>query len=76
MNAHRRKQLQEIEAKITGLREQIESLQSDEQDALDNLPESLQNGDRGSAMQEAIDALDSAMEAADELIDHLQAAAA
>lgn len=64
MNADRRKQIKatlaEIE-EITEMRdalvERIGEVQSDEEAARENLPESLQDGEAGSKMQEAIDAL-------------------
>lgn len=39
----------------------IESEKDDEEGKYDNMPESLQNGEKGEAMQAAIEALDSAM---------------
>lgn len=38
----------------------IESIQDDEQEAFDNMPESFQQGERGEASQAAIEALQSA----------------
>lgn len=71
MNAARRKEIRAIIAEIEKLAElrdalmgRIGDVQSDEEAARDNLPESLQDGERGAAMGEAIDALS---EAASEL---------
>lgn len=69
MNNSRRKQIRDVAKKIaaayetfsSSLQESLSELQditSDEQDALDNLPESLQYSERGEAMQEAIDNLE------------------
>lgn len=55
MNAERRKRLQEAEAILV-------SVLNDEQDAFDNLPEAFQEGERGEAIQQAIDALEQAIE--------------
>jgi len=48
--------LQDVEHKLTEVTEA-------EQEAFDNMPESLQGGERGEAMQEAINQLEEAMEA-------------
>lgn len=60
MNEHRRgkilKSVQVIEEQIASLREVAE----EEQQALDNLPESLQGGDRADKMRVAIDQLETA----------------
>lgn len=45
-----------------------------EQEALDNMPESLQEGERGEAMQDAIDNLSSAMDSVEEAVDSLEEA--
>ena len=69
MNNSRRKQIYTIGRRLaaayetfsSSLQESLSELQdilSDEQDALDNLPESLQYSDRGTAMQDAIDNLE------------------
>jgi len=47
--------LQDAENHLVDVREE-------EQEAFDNMPESLQGGERGEAMQEAINQLDEAME--------------
>lgn len=71
MNNSRRKQIRDVAKKIaaayetfsSSLQESLSELQditSDEQDAFDNLPESLQYSERGEAMQEAIDNLETA----------------
>ena len=60
MNNTRRKQIEEIESKITELLVQIDEVLEAENAAYDNLPESLQAGPQGDAMQEAVDALQTA----------------
>ncbi|WP_417842001.1 hypothetical protein [Terasakiella sp.] len=67
MNNQRRKEINEIIAevaalaeKIEELKERVEHIKGEEQEAFDNLPESLQQGERGQTMEEAIDALDNA----------------
>jgi len=47
--------LQEINDTIGGLIAQVEELLEQENTAYDNLPESIQNSERGETMQSAID---------------------
>ena len=58
MNKARRKKLGEIIDQLEYLREDLDAVASEERDAYDNLPESLQESDRGCAMEEAADELD------------------
>ena len=74
MNKLRRKQLSEIQDKMAELRDMIEVVLSDEQEAFDNLPESLQESERGEAMQAAIEAMESAMDSCEEAESSLEEA--
>lgn len=74
MNKQRRKSIQEVMEKLEELKEQLDYIMSDEQEAFDNLPESLQESSRGSAMQEAIDNLDYAMSSIEEVVEYLESA--
>ena len=47
-------------------------MMDDEQDKFDNMPEGLQESERGEAMQEAIEQLETACENLDEVINCLQ----
>ena len=49
------------------LKEELESVLSEEQDYYDNMPESFQNGQRGEASQQAIDAIQQAIDNLDML---------
>lgn len=60
MNAARRKNLKEILAKLSEVRSDLEAIASEERDAFDNLPQGLQEGDRGQAMDAAATALEDA----------------
>lgn len=70
MNNARRKEIEVIKARLEAVFEgELEAIRSDlnevkdaEQEAWDNMPESLQEGERGQAMQEAIAELESAVE--------------
>ena len=74
MNKVRRKKLSEIQEKMSELREMIDEVLSDEQNAYDNLPESLQDSERGEAMQTAIDAMESAIGSCEEAEESLEEA--
>ena len=98
MNKERRKAIDDLITEIRGLENEItclvqqvesavEVILGDEQDAFDNMPESLQYAEKGEAAQEAINALeyaDSEMggwlsditDKADEIIGYLEEAKA
>jgi len=67
MNASRRKQLVEAISCVSQAKQIIEEVQSEEQDAFDNMPESLQSGEKGEAMSEGLDHLQEFIDALDEL---------
>ena len=56
------------------LMQDIEALQEEEQECYDNLPESLQDGERGQDMQEAADNLEYAANSVQEALDYLEEA--
>lgn len=68
MNKARRKQLAEASALIAQAQGIIESVKDDEQEAHDNLPESIQYGENGQQMEEYIDMLDEAYGQCDDLM--------
>lgn len=64
------------------LSSQVQDLHDLEEEAFDNMPESMQDSDRGTAMQDAMDELQSAVDlcsepsdAIDSIVDSLQSAA-
>ena len=68
MNDARRKLIKQANEKTTAAaalieeaKELLEQARDEEQEYLDNMPESFQSGDKGSAAQEAIDALETAI---------------
>ena len=74
MNKIRRKELAHIVAKLEELealhleiKEALEAVLDEEQEALDNLPESLQESERGEQMQEYIDTMESALDDLEQL---------
>ena len=57
MNAERRKKLKDVIDNLNTALSVIEEVKDEEQDSYDNLPESIQDGERGGQMQENIDNL-------------------
>ncbi len=71
----RRKRIQEASELIAKAQGIIESVKDDEQEAHDNLPESIQYGEKGQQMKEYIDMLDKVYGHCDDLmsiIDEIQ----
>ncbi len=58
MNKERREELLEVVDMLDDAVSRLGEIRDDEQDALDSMPDSLQDSSRGMAMQEAIDTLD------------------
>lgn len=69
------KEVIELSERLEGLMEELESVKDDEEMAFDNLPESLQEGERGELMQDAMIHIESAMDAADTVASSLQESA-
>lgn len=74
MNKARRKdlarivaELEQMEALRLRIKEELEAVMDAEQEALDNLPESLQASTSGEIMQECIDAMESALDDLEEI---------
>ena len=57
MNKERRNRLKEVKEKIAEILCTIEEVRDEEEAAYDNLPESLQNGERGELMYNNVDTL-------------------
>lgn len=62
MNKQRRLKLKEALALLERALHIVSCVKDEEQDALDNCPENLQNGERCAAMENAIDELEEAIE--------------
>lgn len=75
MNAERRKRIQKLAAELERIKAEIEECASDEREYFDNMPESLQNGDRGQASEAAADNLDEAEQAIEDATNYLNEAA-
>jgi uncharacterized coiled-coil DUF342 family protein len=74
MNISRRKALaklserfEELTALAAEFREELECLRDEEQEYYDNMPESLQGGEKGEAAQSAVDAMETVLSALEEV---------
>lgn len=74
MNKARRNRIADVQTQLEALKQDIDAILSEEQEAYDNMPESLQESERGQAMQEAIDALESAIGSCEEVDEYLTSA--
>lgn len=79
MNKERRKALAEAihylnaaQEKIENAKDIISDVYSEEDEAYDNLPESVQDSDRGEAMAENVDTLDTAHSELEDIFDQIQ----
>lgn len=67
MNKERRKAIESAMATLAQARELVEDARDAERDYFDNMPESLQSGEKGERASAAADALDEACCAMDEI---------
>jgi hypothetical protein len=86
MNKDRRKRLEALAGQlrelpdVDELRSELQTIYDDEDEAFNAMPESLQNGERGQLMQEALQAMQDVLDALDnfspaDMIDNLERAA-
>ena len=54
-------QIQELTSTVSELSQEAEAIRDEEQEAFDNMPESLQQGERGQASEAAISQLEDAV---------------
>lgn len=69
--ANRRKQIEALQQKASELATEFEELHDDMESALENMPESLQYGERGQAIQEKIDWLDTCVDSLNEIAEEV-----
>lgn len=74
MNKMRRKQLDEVIAKIEEAKELLEVLQEEEEEYRDNMPENLQGSEKYERADEAVDNMSSAVDALEEAISYIESA--
>ena len=71
MNKSRRKNLATIIETLEAMKSSLEDVRDEEESAFDNLPESIQESERGETMQEIVDVLYDACDSLEETIDSL-----
>ena len=62
MNKQRRKAIGDIYDKLIDIQSDLECIRDEEQEAFDNLPESIQYSERGERMEEYISSLEEALD--------------
>ena len=72
MNKQRRKWLEDIIGKLDEQKRELDSLIEEEQEAYDNMPESLQDSERGQAMYECVSDLESERDSLEDVAQNLQ----
>ena len=75
MNNTRRKSLRELIEKTEGIKQEIEEIKTEEEEYYNNMPSSVQDGEKGDRAQTVIEYLDEAMTAAGDVIENLTSAA-
>lgn len=74
MNKRRREKLSEANILLDKAASIVERSMEEEEDSLNNLPESLQGSERGEAMEETIDELHMAIDSISDAIAHIDCA--
>lgn len=74
MNNTRRKQLQAIYTKLEELKGELETVTADEEEARDNIPESLWNSERYEKAEEACNNLTEAVDYLDNVLEYIETA--
>lgn len=76
MNNNRRARIQALINKLEDIKEDIDFIKDEEQEYYDNMPESIQAGERGDKAQEAIDNLESTLDYLNDVTGFLEEALA
>jgi len=74
MNNIRRSQIAKLKSQLEEVRDSISDLCNEEQEYYDNMPESIQESEKGDAAQAAADALQSACDEIDSAVSELDTA--
>lgn len=74
MNEERRKKLEAVNRLLDQCKSDLEEIQGDEQEMFDNMPENLQQGDKGQKVEEAIDCLQQAIDGVGDSISQIETA--
>lgn len=72
MNSKRRKEIGECHDALGSIMNKLLNIMTEEEEAFNNLPEGLQQSERGEKMQNAIDTLDSVADSLMSIIEELE----
>lgn len=72
MNKSRRRALEEIANKVEELRDRLQGILEEEQEAYDNMPESLQESERGCNMYDGISPMEESVSSLDDVANSLR----
>lgn len=72
MNKMNRKQLSALISRIETIHEELDEIKDCEEEKFDNMPENLQESDRGETLSEIIDFLDAAAEDLNDAVEQIQ----
>ncbi len=76
MNNIRRKSLEELKSKLDEVKGDIEILRDEGQEYIDNMPESLQGGERASNAENAVRLMDDAINDLENVLSNIEEASA
>lgn len=71
MNKQRRAEIAKLSAQLDDIKREVETLHEAETEYHDNMPESMQGGEKGEASQSAIDYLQEAIDGLEQAVDAL-----
>lgn len=71
MNKKRRKEIENLRESISETKAKLQDLLNEEQQAFDNMPESIQESERGEEMQEIIEYMEAAIDSLEEATESL-----
>ena len=71
MNKKRRKEIENLRESISETKAKLQYLLDEEQQAFDNMPESIQESERGEEMQEIIEYMETAIDGLEEATESL-----
>ncbi|MDR1901173.1 MAG: hypothetical protein LBQ88_02670 [Treponema sp.] len=74
MNKERRKAIESCIEKINAVRDDLDNLKSEEEDYLDNMPDSFRNSDKGNMADNAISNLEEAINQLEEAVSSAESA--
>lgn len=74
MNKARREAITKLADQLDAIRGEIEALRDEEQEYFNNMPESLQGGDKGQDAEQAVASLDDAINEIESALDSLNSA--